>query len=236
MHTLKTVIKTIVAMVVLLVIATLAFVFSGVYNVAASDPHMAVTHWLIERTVERSVALRADGIEVPPLSAHGMLLDGAASYEQMCSHCHSAPGAEPTAVAQGLNPRPPRLDDAAQEYGAAELFWIIKHGIKMTGMPAWGATHNDDQLWPIVAFVQRLPDMSPEKYRALLAAAHDAGAGHHMNHEPAPTADAASAAEAAGGAAAAAGDDEADGPVAPAETDQADGHSHANGHSNEHPH
>jgi mono/diheme cytochrome c family protein len=94
--------------------------------------------------------------------------------------CHGAPGAEPTPLARGLNPKPPQLFEEEGHYKAPELFWIIKNGIKLSGMPAWGGSHSDDELWAIVAFLQQLPQLSATEYQSMTAEAHDE-AGSHEN-------------------------------------------------------
>jgi mono/diheme cytochrome c family protein len=146
-------------------------VYSGLADVAATSPHWAVTRWVLATTMRKSVERQAAGIVVP------MALDddehvgaGAVEYEEMCASCHGAPGVEPGVVGKGLNPEPPDLADEANEWSAAEIFWITKHGVRMTGMPAFGPTHSDEEIWDVVALVKRLPPMSPAEYRALLAA------------------------------------------------------------------
>ena len=88
-------------------------------------------------------------------------------YSEMCSGCHLAPGMKRTEISQGLYPRAPEL---RRKTGLtpAEQFWVVKHGIKMTGMPAWGVTHDDDLLWDVVAFVRKLPELTPEQYETLV--------------------------------------------------------------------
>ncbi len=88
-----------------------------------------------------------------------------------------APGQEPEAAGQGLNPKPPDLAESAARMTPAELFWVTKNGIKMTGMPAWGATHDDASIWPVVAFLTALPSLDEAAYRTMLDSAK--GAGHH---------------------------------------------------------
>ncbi len=80
-------------------------------------------------------------------------------------------------MGQGLNPPAPDLAEEAAEMTPAELFWVTKNSIRMTGMPAWGATHDDESIWPVVAFMTRLPDMDESAYQELLASAE--GQGHH---------------------------------------------------------
>jgi hypothetical protein len=80
----------------------------------------------------------------------------------------------------GLDPPPPDLAESALEMSPAELFWVTKYGIKMTGMPSWGATHDDDSIWPVVAFIMKLPDLDVTQYQDLLTNAE--GMGHHTNN------------------------------------------------------
>lgn len=179
MRRLNAIVNTALALAVLVVLGGLVFVYSGVYNAAATDEHWPATHWLLHVAKERSIALRAGDVRVPALGGRERLLAGADAYEQMCAHCHTPPGGDETPVARGLYPAPPDMAHAAEEYSAAELFWIIKHGIKASGMPAWGPSHGDEELWPIVAFVQRLPKLDAEDYQRLVAEARAEGMGHH---------------------------------------------------------
>jgi hypothetical protein len=107
------------------------------------------------------------------------MLAGVNDFEEMCVQCHGAPGKRPAAVGQGLNPPAPDLAESANKMTAAELFWVTKHGIKMTGMPSWGKTHEDDALWPVVALMTALPDLDAAAYDRLLNRAE--GMGHHAS-------------------------------------------------------
>lgn len=151
--------------VVLGVLAGLGIVYLGVYNVAASDPHSAFTQWLFQTTMENSVKRRAQNIMVPELGDSERIDASVSNYEEMCAQCHSPPEEPITDLAKGLNPKPPDLAESARHLSAAEIFWIVKNGIKMTGMPAWGPTHSDQDLWSVVAFVRKLPDMTPAEYQ-----------------------------------------------------------------------
>jgi mono/diheme cytochrome c family protein len=149
---------------------------TGAYDVAADTPHTALVRGIIAYTRERAVEARAASISVPPLTDPEMIADGASDYDEMCTSCHLAPGLAENEMRPGLNPQPPLLFKEPQGK-AAEQFWIIKHGIKMTGMPAWGVTHSDGEIWNIVAFLRKLPSLSPQQYKALTHAA----AGHHAH-------------------------------------------------------
>jgi mono/diheme cytochrome c family protein len=150
-------------------------VYFGAYNFAADVPHTQPIYWLLETARERSIEVRSEGIAVPDdLSDPKRIQLGAGQYAEMCAGCHLAPGMKRTEIARGLYPRAPELRRVT-DLGPAEAFWVVKHGIKMTGMPAWGVTHDDEMLWDVVAFLQKLPDLTPEQYRALVESAprHD---------------------------------------------------------------
>jgi len=164
----------------LLVVGAIVIISTGAYNVAASTPHTALTHWLMHKAMERSVAARADEIPAPPVVDSAMVRHGFEEFHEMCVVCHGAPGVERGALGKGMAPKPPDLSEVAAEWSDRELFWITKHGIKLAGMPAFGVTHSDEALWGIVAFLRRLQDMSPTTYRQLAAAA---GTGEHAGAE-----------------------------------------------------
>lgn len=157
--------------------------YAGAFSFAADEPHPEWLSGLIGGMRERFVARRATGIEVPPLEDPGLLRTGARHYAAMCTGCHLAPGMADTELRAGLYPRPPDLSDDATPAGEAAArrqFWIIKHGIKASGMPAWGTTHDDGSVWALVALVQRLPRISKDEYEAL--AGKPAQGHEHHDH------------------------------------------------------
>ena len=116
----------------------LAVVYSGAYNVAATDRHYDVVRWSFDTTMHRSVANRADEAGLPEDAAEVLVAEGAGHYAESCVHCHGAPGREPAAWSRGMRPEPPHLVEAVSEWTTAEIGWIVTNGIKMTGMPAFG--------------------------------------------------------------------------------------------------
>lgn len=154
-----------------------AVVYLGAYNIGADTPHSKPIYWMIEQFRDRSIAVRSRDIVAPAnLMDVKRLQSGAGLYTEMCSGCHLAPGMEKTEISQGLYPRAPELFREPQR-SAKEQFWIIKHGVKLTAMPAWGKTHSNDLIWDMVAFVRQLPKMSAVQYQAAIASApqdHDA--------------------------------------------------------------
>jgi mono/diheme cytochrome c family protein len=152
----------------LLVAAAAVAIYAGLYNVAADIPHTQPVYWLFDTVRQRSVAARARDIVVPnDLDDTNRVSRGAGQYAEMCSGCHLAPGMKRTEISRGLYPRAPELRRKT-DLTPAEQFWIVKHGVKMTGMPAWGVTHEDELLWDVVAFVRKLPELTPEQYEALV--------------------------------------------------------------------
>jgi mono/diheme cytochrome c family protein len=149
---------------ILLIAVGLGVTYSGAYNVGANVPDAGVVAWLLSTNMQRSVARQARSITAPTQLTDQQALDGLRIYKETCVYCHGAPGKDPGDIGKGLNPEPPYLPDTVGRWNSAELFWIIKHGIKMTGMASYGAVHKDDEIWNLVAFVQRLPKMTPEQY------------------------------------------------------------------------
>lgn len=154
---------------VLFILAGAIFAWSGVYDVGADAQHWSLTRHLIGVVREHSIEKRAADIAVPKLDDPALIALGAQHYSEMCTGCHLAPGVEDSDIRHGLNPRPPNLTRFAPD--PAEAFWVIKHGIRMTGMPAWGPTHDDHKLWALVAYLQQQPKLSAEQYRKLVASA-----------------------------------------------------------------
>jgi mono/diheme cytochrome c family protein len=177
----------IIIVVVLAVAGVAGIAYSGLPDVSASGSESAGLRWFLQTTREHAVERRAADLVVPQLDGEEQLAAGARDFDEMCAGCHGAPGREPFLGAKYMNPEPPDLAETAGESTPAEIFWVIKHGIRMTGMPAWGPTHSDAELWGLARFVKRLPGLSTDEFRSLLAKAGDEGhahthggiAGHH---------------------------------------------------------
>jgi mono/diheme cytochrome c family protein len=142
--------------------------YSGLYNVAATEPHFAAVHWILETGMRRSVQRRAANIEVPSLDDPAMRRRGAVLVRRHCVSCHGAPGIAPSGFALGMTPLPGNLAHTAREWRPGEIYWVVRNGIKMAGMPAWEFRLSDDDLWAIVAHVEELPTLSPARYAALM--------------------------------------------------------------------
>jgi mono/diheme cytochrome c family protein len=142
------------------------YIGSGIYNIGADDHHTKIVLAIIEQLRERSIDLRARATDVPNLEDPTRIAAGAERYAALCAGCHLAPGVTKSDIRPGLYPHPPNL---AQEdtRDAQRAFWTIKHGIKMSAMPAWGRTLDDAAIWDVVAFVRQMPAMTPETYQQL---------------------------------------------------------------------
>jgi mono/diheme cytochrome c family protein len=179
----RTALAIIATVIVVAVLAGAAFVYSGNYYVGADQQHWPTTEWLLNEARNRSIRAHAAGITEPiGLNDPAKIVAGVSHYSEHCAVCHGALGVERGDLAEGLYPRPPNLTHSIKLYTPAELFWIIKHGIKMTGMPSWG-DHIDDELWTTVAFVRMLPGMTPEEYSKLVQEVMQAS-GHHIGDDP----------------------------------------------------
>jgi mono/diheme cytochrome c family protein len=179
----KSILLCLSVMAVIAIAAGGAFIYSGQYPMGADVPHNRLTYWLLETMRERSIARAASGIKIPDdLNTSERLLAGGADYNDMCAGCHLQPGKTESDFTLGLYPAPPDLtqtadghnqnhttDEKSYNSGIDRQFWIIKHGIKASGMPAWGPTHDDQRIWNMVAFLQRLPDLSAAQYQILTA-------------------------------------------------------------------
>lgn len=205
--------KTLLAAAILAGIAVVAaagFVWSGAYDVGADDPHTRPVHALIGTLRDRSIEARAKDLQVPDLKAPARIAQGAGNYDAMCTGCHLTPGATATELSNGLYPAPPNL--TRQTVEPARAFWVIKHGIKASAMPAWGKSMQDEYIWNMVAFLQELPRLDAAGYKALVARSggHSHGGGESGGHSHAGM--------------------EAGGQDDHHEHDEATGHSHAEEH------
>jgi mono/diheme cytochrome c family protein len=165
--------STAFVLILLLGIAGLAgaFIYTGLYNIGADAPHSRFVYASLDRLRERAIAHHSRGIVAPrDLNDPKRISAGAGLYGEMCSGCHLGPGLEKSEISQGLYPPAPEL---ARGTGRtpAQQFWIIKHGVKLSAMPAWGRTHNDELIWDLVAFINTLPKLTPAQYQAALESA-----------------------------------------------------------------
>ncbi|MGK5024107.1 c-type cytochrome [Janthinobacterium sp. RB2R34] len=146
---------------------------SGWYNIGATRQHWQPVYSLLEQGMHESVRHYASELRVPPAlagaAARVQVVAGAGLYRQHCVQCHGAPGVAQALIGQSMQPVPGPLVDAARRWRNNELYWITRHGIKMSGMPAWGHHLDEEQLWAVVAFLGQLPRLSAQDYAHLSA-------------------------------------------------------------------
>ena len=162
--------KTALVLLLLITLGATIFIWSGIYNPGADNPHWKITYALLHATRERSIEHYASEIALPGnLNDSQLILKGAGQYAAMCTSCHLAPGKKNSELRFGLYPQPPNLSKVIVE--PREAFWVIKHGLKMSAMPAWGKNHDDATIWSMVAFLRKLPEMTPAQYKEIVAKA-----------------------------------------------------------------
>ena len=144
-----------------------AFVRLGFYDISATDQHLAPTYWLLDNAMKYSVKRRGKDIEVPQLGGEDQIEKGLALYRAHCENCHGAPGVAPEPFALGMTPTPVPLVHTARAWPPQDVFWVVKEGIKMTGMPAWKYRMSDEEIWSVVAFLPAMAGMTPSQYQGM---------------------------------------------------------------------
>ena len=159
--------KHVVLTIVAATLLGFIFAWSGLMGIGARSGHWAVTDWFLHWVMRNSVRTAALETDPPPLDNPEMLKMAAGHFEQGCAYCHGSPAEERSQVPRNMLPEPPDLKGKVPEWTKAELFHIVQDGVRFTGMPAWPAPHREDEVWAMVAFLERVPQMSAQDYRRL---------------------------------------------------------------------
>ena len=167
-----------VTAIVVIAALAVAVIVSGAYNIAATVPHTGFERLILSNAMLYSVRSHADQ-DVTRTWNEDQLREGFREYKEMCIYCHGAPGKDASDIGKGLRPEPPDLAKTSNRWNNAVLFWIIKNGIKMTGMPAFAPTHGDNAIWNIVGFVRRLPRLSAAEYEKMEQESRELHEHHH---------------------------------------------------------
>jgi mono/diheme cytochrome c family protein len=160
------------ALAIIVAIGAATFFFGGFYSVAESRDNPAIVDWALAAVRAASVARHADEAVPASLDDPATVKAGARAYATIgCVNCHGGPPNKDWAKwSEGLKPVPADLKAMAKERAPSELFWAIKNGIRLTGMPSFGLAETPDQkIWTIVAFIKNLPSMSDEDYKTWTA-------------------------------------------------------------------
>ncbi|PSC03069.1 cytochrome C class I protein [Alsobacter soli] len=172
------------ALAIVAAIGAAVYFFGGFYSVAAQYDDPAPVNWALVQARTRSIDRHAK--DQPPGDLQSRVEAGGRAFATRgCPTCHGAPGVEWAKFSEGLNPSPPDLKDVAKDLEPQQIFWVVKNGIRMTGMPSFaGAGAPDDEIWSIAAFVKKLPEVKEEDYKSWTTAA--APAGQSAAETPAP--------------------------------------------------
>lgn len=150
-----------------LAIAGAAVVVAGVVPVRASMEHWPITRWFLSFAMSRSVSTYSLWVDVPRLDDPALVLRGAGHYETGCAPCHGRLGLGRSEIVAETTPEPPFLAAVLSLWSPAELYEIVRHGVKFTSMPAWPAADREDEPWAVVAFLLVMRDLDEEAYLRL---------------------------------------------------------------------
>lgn len=153
-----------IALVLVVPLGVYAFVKSGVFNVGATSPHTKFTEWITHETMIHSVRRNAGRLGTPAPFTPAQIVAGFCAYETHCVACHGAAAVARQQWVTGMEPAPPYLLDVQQRFTAPQLFWIVKNGIKMTGMPSWRSAMSDAEIWSVVAWIEASAKLPPQTY------------------------------------------------------------------------
>ena len=159
------------ALAIIIAVAAAVFFFGGFYNVAATEPDLGIVAWALEHV--RDASINRHAVDKPPMSMDdpATIQTGAHAFASRgCVSCHGGPGVMWAKYSEGLHPDPPDLKEAAKDLTPAQIFWVVRNGINMTGMPGFNLIEVPDQeIWTIAAFVKKIPDVSEADYKAWTA-------------------------------------------------------------------
>jgi mono/diheme cytochrome c family protein len=161
------------ALAIVVALGAAVYFFGGFYSVAATEPEPGPVAWALIKVRQASINRHATDPVPGTLDDPASVRAGARAFAARgCVTCHGAPGADYAKFAEGMRPDPPDLKDIVNDRAPAQLFWVVKNGIKMTGMPGFGAIGVPDQeLWSIVAFLKKLPSISEADFKTWSEAA-----------------------------------------------------------------
>jgi mono/diheme cytochrome c family protein len=147
-----------------LAIAVCVFAVSrlGLYPIGADNPPSRLERSLAMRALDVYADKHKPEMENPVQPTAANLTDGARLYEQHCSLCHGGARSKVSPLRDRFNPPVPQLIARVPDDEDAWVFWVTKHGARMTGMPSWDGILSDDQIWTVVAFIKHSDKLPPE--------------------------------------------------------------------------
>lgn len=165
----RAVAATVFALALLASVGAAAWVWSGFYNVSALEQHTAPVYYVLDYALQRSIKHGAKSVDMPELDLEDpqLLKLGKLHYQEHCVQCHGAPGVARGPIGRSMTPVPSNLVNSVRHLSPQQVFWTIRHGVKMTGMPGWEFVFNDTELWAVTAFVMHMPTLSPGDYESM---------------------------------------------------------------------
>ena len=181
-------------------VAGAIYFFGGFYNVAAVGGGNAAVEWAVRSVREVSVDNHADAPPQPDWFGQPEAVQAGAKMfvKGGCIDCHGGPGVKPEKFAEGMDPNPPDLGDVGEEDAPGTIFWVVKNGIRMTGMPGFGIHAKDEEIWRLVSFVKAMKDVSPEQMKQWTPAGNEGEAAEGGGEQPSGGSGSASAGGGAG--------------------------------------
>ncbi len=162
------------------------FLYMGKLPMGADNPPGNIEKSMANMAVDSHVEHNADKQENPTQINSANLIEGAHEYEDHCAFCHGGAQALVSPMSSKFNPPVPQIINRPPHDPDANLFWITKHGIRLTGMPSWSGILTDDEIWKIVAFVKRSKSLPPDvdaAWHKAAAESHQPGENEQGEHE-----------------------------------------------------
>lgn len=138
---------------------TLFFVL-GYSQIGADSAPSAIEAAVLQSAVRHSVRRSAADVPSPPPASEDALVEGGKLYVAGCEGCHGRLGG-PFREDHDHFPPIPQLPYVGTQYAEPQLYWIVKHGIRMTSMSAYGPFYSEKQLWSLAAFLRRINNLPP---------------------------------------------------------------------------
>lgn len=153
-------------------IGAAVFFFGGYYNVAGTAEDPSIIRWALIQVRSASISRNANDVPPATINDPASVQAGAKVFSSLgCANCHGAPGVNWAKFSEGLHPDPPDLKKEVVDHRTpSQLFWVVKNGINMTGMPSFAlAGAKDDEIWSVVAFLKKLPSVKEADYKVWTA-------------------------------------------------------------------
>jgi mono/diheme cytochrome c family protein len=148
-------------------LAGLIILKTGLVNFSADQPSSDTEKHLAMSAVDASTDRHAPELKNPLPANEDTIVSGADLYMNHCAGCHGVPSNKDSVFANSFNPPVPVFFKDAPDMSENQNFYIIQHGIRWTGMPAWGKTLSSTQIWQLVTFLSNIEKLPPAAAKKL---------------------------------------------------------------------